>query len=524
MSETNKDQNILDLVNCRTIGNLCELFSRYMKMSKILDYDIFHVYVEKAHKLSGWSANSHINDSLQIFLNKSPEINILNKTYIKLFNIGCKLNLDIYVHKIKSLPVNSIYYVLECKNKLQLLNLIKCDDTIYARMLENNKFHDVYDAMICVYTNHRIEIKNIMQNIIQKDGKAQFSANFADYMNKLIKLNYVMTLGDSRLIKQCPTNNIKFDESVTKLLLDKKKNERCYNLSVDNISSIMDAIMECGYKISLVDIKLLAQKMYYVNNVDKLGIPIKDILDLQTNIEYFPYDIKNGKLVGTPLYAYIKENYSLTDIKKDIKKDNLVPNQRCMKLVCSKDTNNKQIVQYFIETHKLKITEECMVAHFTTLSSVSATTGYIISNYKKPTTVKYEHVIKIEDIINTTNKQNNVSNIDNIIGDETNNNNIPIINNNIIAATKLVPKIIVTNKKNCVNVDDNIKKTLKLKKNVVGFIELKKNFIQYIKDNKLLDNNIIKMNEFTSKLCGLGLDDTIDFDQIENLITYCIIG
>ena len=332
---------------------------RYFKSNEIED-NIIQSCIMVAYRTYSRDFSKHVlTNIINEYCKKKDIINFEKEVLLALFTTIPNIMIDtMIINKIVEIPLNIFLTNVVIDNmNIQQKNVIvkKIKNFTIENIIKELNSH--YDTQITqIIKNIDIAIKlgytilpenvftlcdTIMDRLMsrKRDENIDTIKNLLDYLDKL---KYVISYSDLASIYKYG------DIEIIKLFLSKsgyKVNGDCINNLLDgikerivcdyniakNMANILDLSITFGYNPTLDDIKKACNKNCYFTNVNKYGIPIEEILNLQKEVEYFPYILKDNDLVPNILLYKIFDAKTVAKFKKEISLTNIIPNIYCSK-------------------------------------------------------------------------------------------------------------------------------------------------------------------------------------------------
>lgn len=516
--------DIDDFGNCIAI---CMANSNYTRQT---------YYNNKNRFMDFWSdvlSNNNVIDKL-------PDINVLQIMY-ECCNICIPID---HIHKInKKLLNDNLWFILVnyyktpniFNNNYILNNINVINKNVYLPILtliSNPKMDS--DTIVCY-----IKCIESIYNVTRIYPPAEYFHNFlmgitssyCSYRTKYSitkkifalfeKLNYVFSYDE--LLMVCSNGCcglIKKNNIVNMILDDKLFNnviEYCVNTRnngvinginyLDLIKHILHLVNELDYKISLNNIETAAKYYVCIPNIDKLGIPMENILKIQDVVEIFPYMVINKKLTSTNLYASLV-NDSDTLILKTLNSEPIDSIQYLLNVAIAKKCNDS-VIHHIINTYKPVINETTFALfskYYKSTNKILPTSILLIKEFSKNVNLDdiFKKNIKMEDLDYTTE-------ICQILQENKSTETFP----------ELLNKIPI-NKKSTISIKNKHTKKIFGIKYEISFIELRKLLLNHFNKLGLVVNKKIIINTKIAEICNLQQGDVINIADLDKLIGYFI--
>ncbi|ARF09695.1 SWIB/MDM2 domain protein [Indivirus ILV1] len=324
----------------------------------------------------------------------------------------------------------------------------------------------------------------------------------------------------------------------------------------NKIASIIDLLIQCGYKITYNDIIFSLEKRQYVNNISSFDIKFDNkIIEKCASLSYYPYSEKDIKVKPTIecLRIECQKPGNIKNIKMLIN-SGLKPDIQCLRNACSVK-NNTQGIRLLVDKYGLKIDLECLKLMASAIGNkqlsymlenidLQQESNKDVSKIKKVEFSDEEINNESEEINNEINIGINKKDIDEIAkpinGDcqkaeelkkhISSDKKPDIPSNKSIDVHKIQPlseneiKLIDHRKKYGLLPEGiqifNVKKTTKM-----TVIEIRNLLTKYIVDNNLIDKNnkaYINLNDDLIKILKTEKNKCIEFIDLDNLVNKLI--
>ena len=393
--------------------------------------------------------------------------------------ISCIVSRKIITFKylITQLDINGFMDILNLKEsitpefELCISNYIKLNKDKF----NNNKL--INDIINTISNKPKIikELFLIISNNIDKTVKKSL-------LDKAIESN---TLDNELIIAILEGKDVIPDISTLTKLLSKVYFRTIGATNNKHIAEIIDLFVFYGFKINKDIIKTLINHGCYVNNIEKYGIEIdEEILDVCSNLSYYPYDFKCIPSVKIMLKECEKK--SNLDRIKIFKEKGGILDISCLEKACGNQKNGK-VIKYLISDCNIKPNEECLKIFQTTYGLEAL--DIIMKNY----TDEKKEVKK--------------------------NNNIVI---NKDSCMEIEKRDIIINYKDEYTLKNKIRTMFNYKKKQIVFQDLYELILKYLIDNKLVIGNYFVINEGLSLLLKINQSTIINIDQLENMLSYFV--
>lgn len=460
--------------------------------------DIFKLYVE-----AGMEISKNIYNSLVKYNN-----------WIVLDYIIDYYDYDDYMLEsiCKFDPSQSYYYASHINN---FINVVK--------KLMSKKLIIQEECLLTSITNDN-NISSIVSNILLDNG--------CIVTNK--SLDRACQFNNKKFIFRILSMGIKPDKNTYNSLI--KNSKKSYDVpcayNSHEIKHSINCLIKAGYVIDYDDVVEAIKYGCYIENIYKYDIDFKDeFTEVCSKYSYYPYDYTKLNINYTlnALYIECEKSNNLSYIKK-IVDSGTKPDMECMLKACSV-SQNSEVIEYFIKVHGIKPNIKCIEKSNNKYINPNINSIIELWNYEfiepkselepesKPKSKNnYEKLAESLGLLDEF-KEFNIdmsicSNNKNKNNTNNYNPNYKLINIDYSDKTPKNRRV-----KNIIN--NKIIKFFKIKDKKISFIDLKKKLLDYIlKMNLIVKNkNYIQINDNLKKTLKvkIGYVKFADFDKLVSL-------
>lgn len=498
-----------------------EKFTEYYVKQPNIDEKIIQSILLLSSKRNFYASNTFYTAILNLYRNHT-HIDFPDDVLISLIRVVPE-TLKNYLDKIKEISLNVLLNPLTMQHID--MNTLKTQIDRTNNFTEENVVHllSTYYEKNIMYTGKNYvkmcelvmyklnKLPDSLLSFYKQDSKYNILKHITNIIEYLDKHKYVITINDVCVVYQhgdleaiqyvVLKSGLKITDKCIDKLLDIGNTHLFTKSDRKEIADILDFSIGFGYQPNIGHIKKACNRLHYFNNINNYGIPLEELLNLQKEVTYFPYIMRNNELVVNTLLYEVIDTRKLVSFKKLIKSYNIVPNIYCLRVACSV-YNNIDIIKYIVDNFNLKLDTVCALN--TLLYSGNGgnkTVGYVMSNYKMPNISVDDPPVKV-------------------VVQEQNNINVAVVNNIVLpdASTDI-------NIRKKTAIKKEVVKELGLKTNMMTAIELQKHLLKYLKSNGLIIDKSIKINKFIAQVIGDNEKESsfINFDDITKLLHYCFI-